>query len=185
MNPPARTSLSPSTKRRVTDRINPRVRSAVAVRAKAFGLNIIYHNRNSNPEAEKIGARHVSFEQLLADSDIISINAPLTKETTGAFDYKAFSRMKPSAFLINTGRGPIVAEADLVRALEEELICGAGLDVYEREPLVHPGLIGMDNVVLLPHLGSATIEVRTKMSLLAAENILAFLDGRELPSRVV
>jgi len=163
-----------------------RIGLALARRAAAFGLRIIYHKRSRRPEAEaELGAAYVGFDQLLAESDILSINAPLTEETKGLFNYQAFARMKREAFLINTGRGPIVVEADLVRALDEGLIQGAGLDVYEREPEVHPGLLDKKNVVLAPHLGSATQEVRTKMALLVAENVIAFLGGREPPNRVV
>ncbi|MBU1742212.1 MAG: D-glycerate dehydrogenase [Proteobacteria bacterium] len=163
-----------------------RIGQAVAERARPFGMKIIYHNRNRRPEAEeRLGARYVSFEDLLAESDVISINAPANPETIGRFDYAAFSRTKKTAYIVNTGRGVIINEADLVRALQEGLIAGAGLDVYEQEPAVDPGLIGLDNVVLAPHLGSATIEVRDRMSLLVAESVVAFLDGREPPHRLV
>lgn len=163
-----------------------RIGQAVAERALPFGLKIIYHNRDRRPEAEeRLGARYVSFEELLAESDVISINAPATPETVGRFDYLAISRMKKTAYLINAGRGVIVREADLARALREGLIAGAGLDVYEHEPAVDPGLIDLANVVLAPHLGTATVEVRDRMSLLVAENVVAFLDGREPPHRLV
>ncbi len=163
-----------------------RIGLAVARRAQAFGMSIIYHNRTPRPEAEaELQARYVSFDQLLAQADVISINAPLSEQTRHAFDHQALSRMRPDAYLINTGRGPIVKESDLARALKEGLIAGAGLDVYENEPQVHRDLLGLENVVLAPHLGSATLETRSAMSLLVAENILAFVHGRELPNPVI
>ncbi|MCB2188893.1 MAG: D-glycerate dehydrogenase [Deltaproteobacteria bacterium] len=163
-----------------------RIGLAVGQRARAFGLRILYHNRRLNEEAhELLGAQMVSFKDLLSRSDYLCINAPLTAETRGRFDYQAFGRMRPTAYLINTGRGPIVREADLVRALEEGLIAGAALDVYEYEPQVHAGLLGRDDVVLSPHLGSATREVRDAMARLAAGNVAAFLAGEEPPNRLV
>ena len=163
-----------------------RIGEAVARRALSFGMNIVYHNRNPRPEVEQeLGAKYVGFEELLAESDVISINAPGGPETAGAFNYEVFCKMKPTAFVINTGRGVIIVEADLARALEEGRIRGAGLDVYQFEPEVNDKLLEMDNVVLAPHLGSATVEVRRRMSLLVAENILAFIEGKEPPNRVV
>ncbi len=158
---------------------------SLARRATAFGMEILYHNRTKRLEVEsELRAQWVVFDELLEKGDIISINAPLTDQTRGIFNYQAFSRMKPHAFFINTARGSIHNEADLVKALDEKLIAGAGLDVYEHEPQVHSGLLNMKNVVLAPHLGTATVEVRTKMSLLAAENVISFLDGRRPPNRV-
>ncbi|MBW1713274.1 MAG: D-glycerate dehydrogenase, partial [Deltaproteobacteria bacterium] len=163
-----------------------RIGKALARRARAFRMKIIYHNRRPDLEAEaELKARYVSFDRLLAQSDVISINAPLTDQTRGVFNYRAFERMKPGAFLVNTGRGPIVVEADLVRALKEGLLAGAALDVYQFEPQVHPELLTLDQVVLTPHLGSATWECREKMALMAAGNVLAHLAGREPPNRVV
>jgi glyoxylate reductase len=163
-----------------------RIGEAVASRAVAFGMSIIYHSRSPRPEAERaLGAEYVGFDELLSRSDVISINAPLTPQTRGLFNYHIFKRMKPGAYLVNTGRGPIVVEEDLARALNDGLIRGAALDVYENEPQVHPGLLGLDNVILCPHLGSATLETRGRMSTLVAENVLAFLEGREPPTRLV
>lgn len=163
-----------------------RIGEAVASRAVAFGMNIIYHNRAPRPEAERaLGAEYVGFDELLARSDVISINAPLNPATRGLFNYHIFKRMKPGAYLVNTGRGPIVVEEDLARALTDGLLRGAALDVYEKEPLVHPGLLELDNVILCPHLGSATEETRGRMSTLVAENVLAFLAGKEPPTRLV
>lgn len=163
-----------------------RIGEAVGMRAQAFGMKIIYHNRAPRPEAERaLGAEYVGFDELLARSDVISINAPLNQATRGLFNYQIFKRMKPGAYLVNTGRGPIVVEEDLARALNDGLIRGAALDVYENEPQVHPALLGLDNVILCPHLGSATEETRGRMSTLVAENVLAFLEGREPPTRLV
>jgi len=163
-----------------------RIGEAVAMRAVAFGMGIIYHSRTLRPEAERaLGAEYVGFDELLARSDIISINAPLNQQTRGLFNYHTLKRMKPGAYLVNTGRGPIIVEEDLARALNDGLIQGAALDVYENEPQVHPGLLGLDNVILCPHLGSATQETRSRMSTLVAENVLAFLEGREPPTRLV
>jgi len=158
---------------------------ALAHRARAFGMVILYHNRNKLPELESdIGASWVSLDELVEQADILSVNAPLTDQTRGVFNYQVFSRMKPEAFFINTARGPIHNESELVQALDEGLIAGAGLDVYEREPEAHPGLLKMQNVVLAPHLGTATHEVRTRMALLVAENVIAFLEGQEPPNHV-
>ena len=163
-----------------------RIGEAVAQRALSFGMKIVYHNRHPRPEAERaLGAEYLGFDEFLGACDALAITAPLTAETQGVFNYQAFKRMLPTAYLVNTGRGPIVVEEDLVRALNDGLIAGAGLDVYEFEPKVHPGLIELPNVILSPHLGSATIETRNQMSALAAHNVIAFLQGRDLPSRVV
>ncbi|MFH1139244.1 MAG: D-glycerate dehydrogenase [Pseudomonadota bacterium] len=162
-----------------------RIGAAAARRALPFGLRVIYHNRRPNPELEReLGVRWVSLDDLLAHSDIISINAPLTPETKHRFTIAEFKAMKPGAFIVNTGRGPIIKEADLAEALSRGLIAGAGLDVYEFEPQVDPGLIGRENVVLAPHLGSATLEVRAAMADLVADNVEAFIQGRPLPHRV-
>jgi glyoxylate reductase len=120
----------------------------------------------------------VSFDELLVGSDVISLHTPMTPENRHLIDRRAFARMKRTAFLINTARGPIVDEDALVWALGERLIAGAALDVYEREPEVHQGLLGFENVVLAPHLGSATRETRTAMIELAVRNALAVLAGQ-------
>ena len=117
------------------------------------------------------------LDELLATADVVSLHCPLNTETRSLIDAAALARMKPTAFLINTTRGPVVDEAALAEALRAGTIAGAGLDVYEREPIVHPDLIGLENVVLLPHLGSATIETRTAMGVLAVRNALAVLAG--------
>jgi glyoxylate reductase len=152
---------------------------ALARRARAFGMRIVYHNRR--PVAAEIErgleAQRVDLEQLLAESDVVSVNCPYNPETHHLIDAGALARMKPSAYLINTARGPIVDEQALVDALSAGSIAGAGLDVYEHEPQVNPGLLPLDNVVLVPHLGSATLETRSAMATLAARNVVAVLAG--------
>ena len=143
-----------------------RIGRAVAARAPAFGMTAVF-------------AKHdMSLDELLVSSDVISIHAPSTPETRHMIDRKALARMKRSAILVNTARGTLVDEEALVWALGEHLIAGAALDVYEKEPIVHPGLLTMEHVVLAPHLGSATRETRTAMADLAVANVLAVLDGR-------
>jgi lactate dehydrogenase-like 2-hydroxyacid dehydrogenase len=155
--------------------------SAVARRARAFGMEISYTGRraaDSGLEAE-LDARRLTLEQLLESADVVSLHCPLTPETRQLIDAAALARMKPEAFLVNTTRGPVVEEAALAAALRDGRLAGAGLDVYEREPAVHPELLTLDNVVLLPHLGSATVETRTAMAVLAARNTVAVLSGGE------
>ena len=153
---------------------------ALATRAVAFGMNIVYHNRSAvDPAVEDVlGARLVSLDELLATSDVVSLNCPYTPSTHHLIDATALAAMRPSAFLVNTARGAIVDEAALVDAIATGAIAGAGLDVYENEPDVHPGLVDLDRVVLLPHLGSATIETRSAMAELAARNVVEVLAGR-------
>ncbi|WP_346053616.1 D-glycerate dehydrogenase [Amycolatopsis dongchuanensis] len=140
---------------------------AVARRAEAFGMRVVYSGR-SQPK-----------EDLLRVADVVSLHCPLTPETRHLIDAKALSAMKHTAFLINTTRGPVVDESALADALLANEIAGAGLDVFEREPEVEPRLLELDNVVLTPHLGSATVETRTEMALLAARNVAAVLNGEE------
>jgi len=151
--------------------------------ACAFGMKIIYHNRSRHEEAEKeLGATYVSFEELLKQSDVISVHTALTPETEGKFNAEVFKQMKPSAIFVNTARGKIHNEEDLITALKEKVIWGAGLDVTNPEPM-QPGnpLLGMPNVAVLPHIGSATETTRDAMAKLAAENIIAGLKGEQLP----
>jgi glyoxylate reductase len=163
-----------------------RIGEAVARRAIPFGLRVLYHNRRPRPDLEKtLGIQYAAFDDLAAQSDFLSINAPLTPETHHRFTLKEFGAMKPTAVLINTGRGPIVKEADLAEALAKGMIGGAALDVYEFEPQIHPGLLDRPNVVLAPHIGSATRAVRDRMARMVAENVAAFLGGTEPPNRVV
>lgn len=146
--------------------------AATARRARAFGMTIAYSGRsNASDDLEKeLSMRRLSQEELLVTSDVISIHCPSNDSTLHMFGAQQFELMKSSAFLINTARGPIVDEAALVAALESRQIAGAGLDVFENEPLVHQGLINRDDVVLIPHMGSATFETRSAMATLAANN---------------
>jgi lactate dehydrogenase-like 2-hydroxyacid dehydrogenase len=134
--------------------------------------------RRAAPDLEQeLATRLLSFEELLETADVISLHAPLTPETSHLIDAGALARMKRTAFLVNTSRGAVVDEGALVEALRNGKIAGAGLDVYEHEPEVHPGLLELENVVLLPHLGSATVETRSAMAVLAARNALAVTQG--------
>jgi glyoxylate reductase len=153
---------------------------ATAHRGRAFGMQIAYTGRRrADPAAEDaLEARLLPLDELLATADVVSLHVPLTPETRHLIGARELRLMKESAFLINTTRGPVVDEDALVEALRAGTIAGAGLDVFEREPVVHPGLLELENVALLPHLGSATIETRTAMGVLAAENVLAVLAGR-------
>ena len=158
----------------------------VAERARAFGMTIAYHGRHEAP-AERVAAlraRRLDLDQLLAGSDVLSLHCPLSAETRHLIGARELGLMKPTATLVNTARGPVVDEAALAAALTEGRIAGAGLDVYEREPAVEPGLLGLENVVLSPHLGSATVETRTAMAELAARNAIAAVRGEELPTPV-
>lgn len=149
----------------------------------AFEMQVIYHNRRRNDEAEKaLGARWVPFDELLRQSDVLSVNTGLTDETKGKFDKSVFSKMKPNAIFINAARGGIHNEADLIEALQTGMIWGAGLDVTNPEPM-HPDnpLLGMPNVAVLPHIGSATVETRNAMATIAAKNVIAGLKGERLP----
>ena len=152
-----------------------RIGRAVAAKAPAFGMRVAYH---TIPEADLPGAEATSFDRVLNTSDVVSIHVPLLPETRHLIDRKALARMKRSAYLINTSRGPVVDEEALAWALEQRLIAGAALDVHEHEPKVHPGLLRLENVVLLPHLASATTETRTAMAELAANNVIAVLSGQ-------
>lgn len=159
---------------------------ATARRARAFGMDVIYQSRSElAPEiATKLGARRVELDELLSTSDVVSLHCPYSPATHHLIGAEQFAAMKETAYLVNTARGPIVDEAALVDALRDGQIAGAGLDVYEREPLVHAGLRELDNVALLPHLGSATIETRTAMATLAADNALAVLAGEQPPTPI-
>jgi len=160
-----------------------RIGRAVARRASGFQMKVIYTDAVRAPEeAEKeLKAEFREMNALLAESDFISVHVPLLPETRGLFDSRKFERMKPTAFLVNTSRGPVVDEAALVAALESEKIAGAGLDVYENEPFIHPGL-KRANVVLAPHIASASLETRTKMACIAAENVVALFTGQRPPN---
>lgn len=152
-----------------------RIGRAVAERAPAFGMTVAYSAR---ADAGIEGAVRMPVDRLLSTSDIISLHCPMTPETRHLIDQKALTKMKRTAYLINTARGPVVDEAALAWALRERLIAGAALDVYEHEPAVHPDLLGLENVMLIPHLASATTETRTAMADLAGSNVLAVLNGQ-------
>ena len=163
-----------------------RIGRAVARRAHfGLGMRVVYVSRTARPDAAEVGAAPApSLDALLAESDVVSIHAPATPETRHLIDAAALARMRPHAILVNTARGDLVDEAALAAALRAGTIAGAGLDVYEREPQVHPDLSGLENVVLLPHLGSATRETRRAMGERALANLVAFFDGREPADRV-
>ncbi|KAK4693653.1 glyoxylate reductase, partial [Lecanoromycetidae sp. Uapishka_2] len=151
--------------------------TAVARRAQPFGLHVQYHNRSCVPEQQNmVGAKYVSFEELLETSDIISVHLPLNASTYGLISYPEFAKMKDGVVLVNTARGPIVNEDALVEALESGKMWGAGLDVHEHEPEVHSGLIENENCVLLPHVGTATVETQRKMEVLVVENVRSALE---------
>jgi glyoxylate reductase len=157
---------------------------AMVPRAKGFGMKVIYWNRTRlNPaEEELLGVTYASREAILMESDFVSLHVALVPETRHLISARELSLMKPSAYLINTTRGPVVDEQALISALKENRIAGAGLDVYEKEPEVSPGLLPLENVVLAPHLGSATVGTRTKMGMLVVDNIEAYLQGKPLPN---
>ena len=146
-----------------------RIGRAVAARAIAFGMKVVHASRSGGG---------ISLDRLLSESDVVSLHVPLTPETRHLIGQPELARMKRSAYLVNTTRGPVVDEAALVWALKNNIISGAALDVYEREPEIHPDLFGLENVVLAPHLGSATRETRTAMADLAARNAIAVVTGQ-------
>ena len=162
-----------------------RIGRAVARRAKGFGMNIVYYSRSrvSSIESE-LGVRYMDLNRLLQISDFVSLHTPLTPETRHMIGEKELEMMKPTAYLINTSRGSVVDEEALTDALRRGVIAGAALDVYEREPSLTDGLAQLPNVVLTPHIGSASKETRAKMAVMAAENILSALRG-EVPAHLV
>ena len=150
----------------------------VARRAKGFDMEILYYNRSRKEEAEReLGAQYLDLDELLRTCDFFSIHTPLTEETKHLIGAPEFEKMKPEAVVVNTSRGPVVDEAALAEALAEGRIFAAGLDVYEEEPKVHPKLLELENVVLAPHIGSASIETRDKMAVTAGEDLRAVLRG--------
>ena len=151
-----------------------RIGRAVAEKAPAFGMRVAYTARRP---LDLPGAEYLPLDRVLTTSDVVSLHCPLTPETHHLIDQKAFAKMRRTAYLINTARGPVVDEAALAWALKQRLIAGAALDVYEKEPEVHPELLGLENLMLIPHIASATTETRTAMADLAAENVLAVLHG--------
>jgi glyoxylate reductase len=161
-----------------------RIGRGVAHRAKGFNMRVLYYDPNPlPPDAEQqLGAARVDLGRLLAESDFVSVHVPLTQETHHMLSTAQFELMKRSAILINTSRGPVVDEAALVQALTAKKLAGAGLDVYEREPAVHPGLLAMPNVVLAPHIASATVRTRSEMSAMAARNMATAVRGGRPPN---
>ncbi len=162
-----------------------RIGSAMAKRATGWNMRILYTDVQPNPNIEKeVGAQFVDMDTLLKESDYISIHVPLTPETHHLIDEAALRKMKPTAYLVNTSRGPVIDEAALARALKEKVIAGAGLDVFEEEPKIHPDLLELENVVITPHIASATHETRNKMATMAATNLIEALRGNRPPNLV-
>jgi len=157
-----------------------RIGQAVARRARGFDMEVLYHDQYRNESAEReTGAQYLELDELLRTCDFISVHTPLTPETRHLIGQGELDLMQPTSVLVNSSRGPVVDEGALADALAERRIFAAGLDVYEEEPEVHPKLLELENVVLAPHIGSASIETRDKMAALAAENIVAVLSGEE------
>ncbi|HET9781743.1 MAG TPA: D-glycerate dehydrogenase [Candidatus Dormibacteraeota bacterium] len=161
-----------------------RIGRGLAHRAKGFNMRVLYYDPNPlPPEAEEqLNAHRSSLDRLIAESDFISVHTPLTKDTMHLISTAQFNAMKPNAILVNTSRGPVVDEAALVQALNAHKLAGAGLDVYEREPAVHPGLLSLPNVVLTPHIASATVHTRSEMSAMAARNMATAVRGGRPPN---
>jgi glyoxylate reductase len=160
------------------------LRVARTMRA-GFDCPVLYASRSARPQWDaELGARHAGVDQLLAESDIVSLHCPLTPETRHLLDARRLALMKPTAVLVNTARGPVIDEAALVAALRERRIAAAGLDVYEDEPALAPGLSRLENVVLLPHVGSATMETRDEMGRMCAQAVIDVLQGR-VPANIV
>jgi glyoxylate reductase len=163
-----------------------RIGQAVAKRAHGFSMRVLYSGPRRLPEAEerKAGMTFVPLDDLLKQSDFVSLHPPLNNETRHMMSDRQFDRMKPTAFVVNTARGAVIDEAALLRALKAKKIAGAGLDVFEHEPRVARGLLKMPNVVAIPHLGSAVVEVREKMANIVVDNVMALLEGKKPPNIV-
>lgn len=161
-----------------------RIGRGVARRALGFGMRVLYYNTSRVDAAveRELHAEFADLDRLLRESDFVTLHVPLTPETRHLISKEALGKMKPTAYLVNTARGPVVDEAALVEALEQKRIAGAALDVYEHEPKVHPGLIPRRDVILAPHLGSASVETRTKMAVMAATNAVALFEGKRPPN---
>ena len=151
---------------------------------RGFSMKVIYYGRHNSPELDELGAKLVSFDELLSESDYISLHVPLTPETKHLIGAKELAKMKRTAILINTARGPVIDEKALAEALKNHVIAAAGLDVYEREPEVEEGLKGLSNVVLMPHVGSGTFDARANIGLVDVKNVKAVLEGKEPPNEV-
>ena len=161
-----------------------RIGRGVAHRAKGFNMRVLYYDPQPIPREaeEQLGANRVDLNRLIAESDFISVHTPLTQDTLHLLSTPQFNAMKRTAILVNTSRGPVVDEAALVEALKARKLAGAGLDVFEREPAVHPGLLSMPNVVLTPHIASATVNTRSEMSAMAARNMATAVRGGRPPN---
>jgi len=159
-----------------------RIGRSIARRARGFDMAVLYTKRSRLPEAEEIGATFTTLDDLLRRSDFVSVSCALTPQTRHLIGERELALVKPGAILVNTARGPVVDEAALAGALASGRLGGAGLDVYEEEPRVHPGLLPLQNVVLLPHLGSAVFELRERMAHVVVDNIEAFLKGLRPPN---
>ncbi len=164
-----------------------RIGYATAVRSIGWGMRVLYVARSKHWEFElaPLGARRVSLDEGLREADVVSVHTPLTPETRHLIGERELGLMKQSAIIVNTARGPIIDEAALARALKSKRVFGAGLDVFENEPEVHPDLIGLDNIVMTPHVGSASVRSRSQMTEMVAANASAILRGAEPPNRVV
>src|ERR1039457_5806592 len=161
-----------------------RIGQAVARRARGFSMRIVYHDSQGAPEAveKELGLELVGAEQLLREADFVSLHVPLMPETRHLMRARELRMLKLTAILVNTSRGPVVDEPALAEALEQRVIAGAGIDVFENEPHVHPLLLKLENVVLTPHIASASVDTRRKMSMMAAENAVAAIEGRRPPN---
>jgi glyoxylate reductase len=161
-----------------------RIGRGVARRSRGFNMRVLYHDALRAPinVEEQLGAEYVDREKLFRESDFVTLHVPLVPDTRHLISKVNLAKMKPTAFLINTSRGPVVDEAALAEALEQKKIAGAALDVFENEPNVCPALIGRKDVVLTPHIASASVDTRTKMALMAARNVIALFQGKKLPN---
>jgi glyoxylate reductase len=161
-----------------------RIGREVARRAQGFQMRVLYHSRarQSADVEREFRAGFVELDHLLRESDFVTLHVPLRPETRHLISKSALEKMKPTAYLVNTSRGPVVDEAALAEALEGKKISGAALDVYEQEPTVHPALLGRKDVILAPHIASATVDTRTRMAVMAATNAAAFFEGRRPPN---
>lgn len=162
-----------------------RIGQTTARRALGFGMKIIYYNRTPKPEFEtQTGATKVDIDTLVKESDFISLHVPLNPGTEGLLNAQRLELLKPNAIVVNTARGPVIDEGKLAAMLRAGRIAGAGLDVYDKEPVIHPDLYGLENVVLLPHIGSASWQTRLKMAEMTGDNVMAVLEGKEPPNTV-
>jgi glyoxylate reductase len=161
-----------------------RIGQAMARRARGFGMKVIYYDAyRPPPEVERgFGVEFRELDDLLTEADLVTMHTNLSEETHHLINSERLARMKPTAVLVNTSRGPVIDEAALAKALKEGQIFAAGLDVFEKEPEVHPDLLDLENVVVIPHLGSATVDTRIAMGMLAAENLISALEGRRPPT---